>query len=132
MRWIDAAEAIVEAKSNGYRIFGLAIDDDAVPVSEVEWSFPAAIVLGEEKTGMPPDVEKLCDVKIAIPLFGMVTSINAGQAAAIAVNAAVSAYRAKNRDFEPVRNASRRLLGLTEVNYQQSSADQRETTESDG
>ena len=116
-RWVDAADSIAEAKEMGYRIYGLALDDEAVPLGDAEWEFPAAIVLGEEKTGMPPDVQELCDVKIAIPRYGMVTSINVGQAAAITIEAAVSAYRKKNPAFEPVRNASRRLLGLPDASY---------------
>jgi len=118
-RWIDAADSIAEAKGKGHRIYGLALDDEAIPLGDVEWVFPAAIVLGEEKTGIPPDVKELCDAKIAIPLFGMVTSINVGHAAAITVEAAVSAYRRECPEFEPVRNASRRLLGLADASYPQ-------------
>ena len=131
-RWIDAADSIAEAKEKGYRVYGLAMDDEAIPLGDAEWEFPAAIVLGEEKTGMPPDVLDLCDLKIAIPLFGMVTSINVGHAAAIAVEAAVSAYRARNPEFEPVRNDSRRLLGLADASYPQRSEGRDETTESSG
>ena len=129
-RWIDAADSISEAKERGYRIYGLALEDGAVPLGDVEWEFPAAIVLGEEKTGIPPDVRELCDVKVAIPLFGMVTSINVGQAAAITVEAAVSAYRSQNPEFEPVRNASRRLLGLPDASYGPPSEGPEGTTES--
>lgn len=130
MRWIDAAESIPEARRAGHRIYGLSLDEGAVPISEVEWSFPATLVFGEEKTGIPPDVEELLDVKVAIPLFGLVTSINVGQAAAIVVNDAVTAFRAQNPDFEPARNASRKLLGLDEINYSQQPEGQTETMES--
>jgi septum formation inhibitor-activating ATPase MinD len=44
-----------------------------------------------------------------------------GMAAAIALAEAVSAYAEQNPEFEPVRNASRRLLGLAEADYRQAS-----------
>lgn len=129
-RWIDATESIAEAKERGYRVYGLALDDEAVSLGSVTWEFPAAIVLGEEKTGMPPDVQELCDAKIAIPLYGMVPSINVGHAAAITIDAAVSAYQKENPAFEPVRNASRRLLGLPDASYGPSTEGPEGTTES--
>lgn len=112
-----AIDAIRRVKASGHRAYCMSLDEDALPLQKVEWKFPAAIVLGEELTGVPDEVHELCDVTVAMPLYGLVTSLNVGQAAAIAVNDAVGAYAEQNPEFEPVRNASRLLLGLDTANY---------------
>ena len=112
-----AIDASRRAKASGHRVYCMSLDESAIPLQKVEWKFPAAIVLGEELTGVPDEVQQQCDVTVAMPLYGLVTSLNVGQAAAIAVNDAVGAYAAQNPEFEPVRNAIRHLLGLDSANY---------------
>lgn len=116
-RWIETKTAIGEARDEGYSIYGLTLGGDTVSVRDVEWTFPCAIVLGEEKKGLEPDIAELCDRRIAIPMFGLMGSLNVAQAAAIAVFEAAVAYHRQFPEYEPVRNASRRLLGLPDVNY---------------
>lgn len=111
MRWIPASEAIAEAKRDGLTVYALTLSERSIPVRAVQWAFPAAIVVGEEKQGLAPEVEAACDASVAIPLFGLVTSINVVSACAICVESAVHAYRASNPEFVPARGASRSLLG---------------------
>lgn len=107
-RWIPAEEAVAEAKAEGYTVAALDLDAEAHPVQRAPWRYPLAIVLGREREGIPPEVKAQCDFSVAIPLYGLVTSLNVGVAAGVAVNAAVSALPGA----EPVRQTSRRLLGL--------------------
>ncbi len=116
-RWIGAKEAVFEAKAEGYRIYGLTLNDRAVDLHAASWVFPCAIVLGEEKLGIPPEVEEQCDEYVAIPMYGMVGSINVGMACALALDVAVGAYAKADPTFEPARNVSRRLLGMPDVSY---------------
>lgn len=116
-RWILAEEAIAEARADGYRIYGLTVSKQAAGLRNVDWQFPAAIVLGEEKRGLLPEIAELCDEHVAIPMYGVMASLNVGMAAAIAVEEAVNAYAKANPEFQPARNVSRRLLGLQEVDY---------------
>lgn len=46
-------------------------------------SGPAAVFVGNEGTGLPAEVEHIADAHIAIPMGGMVESLNAGVAASI-------------------------------------------------
>lgn len=117
-RWIAPAKAIHEAKANGAKVVGLTLAEGAVPIPAYSWSFPSALVVGEEKHGLEPAVACLCDDRIAIPLFGLMTSINVACACAIALHAAIEALRASDPAFTPARNASRGLLGLDRVRYQ--------------
>jgi tRNA G18 (ribose-2'-O)-methylase SpoU len=109
-RWIDSATAIHEAKSEGYTVAALTLSDRAVDVAAVKWNFPLAIVLGEEAQGIPSDIEALCDISIAIPLYGLVTSMNVVTASAISLEYAVRQYARDHPDFTPARAASRDLL----------------------
>lgn len=109
-RWVDIPEAILEAKASGYRVLGLGLEEDAIALEHLAWTFPCALVLGEEMGGLPEEVRVLCDGLVAIPLFGMVGSLNVACACAIAVYSAVDAYRS-SVSFSPARLASRRLVG---------------------
>jgi hypothetical protein len=116
-RWIETEKAILEAKAAGYRVYGLTLGPGSTAVRSAKWRFPAALVLGEEKKGLAPEVAARCDELVAIPMFGLMGSLNVGMAAAIAVYECVLAYASQNSDFQPARNGSRRLLGLPEADY---------------
>jgi len=51
------------------------------------------IILGEEGTGVPPEILELCDFQIEIQQFGSVPSVNAAVAASIAMNDFVTKYK---------------------------------------
>lgn len=108
-RWLDPAEAAAEAKEQKVRIYGLSLEPESKPIREVRWSFPAAIVLGQELKGIDPDVKPYCDEFIGIPLYGMIQSLNVAVACGIAVEAAMTAFLSEKPDFEPARSASLRL-----------------------
>jgi tRNA (guanosine-2'-O-)-methyltransferase len=116
-RWVSAVEAVKDAKESGYTTFALDLNENAVALDQVEWRFPCALVLGSERYGVPTDAWPHIEQSVAIPMFGLVESLNVTHACVLAVDAAVRAYRQQNPDFEPARNASRRLLGLPPVDY---------------
>jgi tRNA C32,U32 (ribose-2'-O)-methylase TrmJ len=84
-------------------------------------------VVGAERDGIPPEIEAQCDASVAIPLYGLVTSLNVATATAIVLHSAVEAYAATHPEFEPVRWSSRRLMGLPKADY--SDSDSRLTSE---
>ena len=90
---------------------GLTLSERAVSVYRAGWQFPCVLVLGEELTGIRPEIEALCDDCVAIPLYGVTGSLNVGHAAAIAVSQCVNAYADAHPDFAPARAVSRRLRG---------------------
>jgi tRNA G18 (ribose-2'-O)-methylase SpoU len=118
-RWIETDAAIREARDEGMRVYGLTVAENAVPIRQAAWQFPCAIVLGEEKHGLDAELLTLCDDVIAIPMWGLMSSLNIGMAAAVAVHYAAEAFYAANPEFEPVRNASRKLLGLEPIDYRE-------------
>lgn len=116
-RWCDQIAAIREAKAQGYRAVALTLSERAVPLDGFEFEFPLALVIGAELEGISPEAEAECEAAIAIPLYGMVQSLNVAVATGMALQHAISAYAHSHPDFTPVRRASRELLGLPPIDY---------------
>lgn len=112
-RWLAADQAIADSRSEGYHIYGLTMGDSCIAVQQVDWTFPCALVLGEERHGLRPELRDACDTLVAIPMYGLLGSLNVATACAIAVHEAMRAYRMQS-GFAPARAASRRLLGIAE------------------
>lgn len=118
-RWIPADRAVAEARAEGVTVYGVTLAPDAKPLGTVEWRFSCALVLGSEADGLPPEIVAQCDELVAIPLFGLVTSLNVASAAALVAHCALSAYVRENPSFLPVRKESRRLLGFAPERYRE-------------
>ncbi|WP_375415896.1 23S rRNA (guanosine(2251)-2'-O)-methyltransferase RlmB [uncultured Hymenobacter sp.] len=57
--------------------------DAAVGTAEVDFSGPVAILMGSEEDGIDPDLLRLADVRLRIPMIGQIQSLNVGVAAGI-------------------------------------------------
>ncbi|HEX4005896.1 MAG TPA: RNA methyltransferase [Acidobacteriaceae bacterium] len=60
-----------------------AAHDDAIPCSRYDFTQPAAILIGNEGSGLSHDLLDRADARIAIPMPGPVESLNAAIAASI-------------------------------------------------
>lgn len=119
-QWLDwqyqhPIQAIQAAKAEGQQVVCLTLNEKSVSISDVPWQFPCTLVLGEEKVGVTKAIEDACDISAAIPLYGMMQSLNVTHAAVIAVWEALNAYRTANPDFIPARAVSKRLLNLEDL-----------------
>lgn len=83
--WTDAAECAAALKSAGYRIVATHLDATARDVSELDFTEPTAIVLGNEKEGVSPEMLELSDERCILPMTGFVQSYNISVAASIAL-----------------------------------------------
>ncbi|MEP0767341.1 MAG: hypothetical protein HRF45_12490 [Fimbriimonadia bacterium] len=104
------AEAIAQAKTDGYRIYGLDLHERARNLHSVEWRFPAALVVGEELHGLADEHRSACDELVAIPLYGLMQSLNVAVATGICLDRMVETLARQDPQWRPVRAASRRLL----------------------
>jgi tRNA (guanosine-2'-O-)-methyltransferase len=116
-RWVPAERAVTEARAEGLRVYGVTLAEGSRPLETIEWRFPCALVMGSEADGLPGEIVRACDETIAIPLYGLVTSLNVASAAALVVHAAMGAYVGQHPEFEPVRKESRALIGLNPGEY---------------
>ncbi len=83
--WKSSSQCVKFLKSQEYKIYATHLDAKAVPIENIDWSQPSAIVLGNEKDGITAEMQELCDQTIIIPMQGFVQSFNISVAGAIAL-----------------------------------------------
>ncbi len=88
----DIREAVVGLTTEGITCYALETVEGAPFIDTVEWKFPCALVLGNERFGLDPDVVELCDGgAVRIQLFGAKNSLNVVSAFSVA------AYQVRQR-----------------------------------
>ncbi len=80
--WTSKMACISDLKSKGYKIYATALEN-SVPLTEVDWSEPSAIVLGNEKEGISSEMRNASDECVLLPMQGFVQSYNISVAAAL-------------------------------------------------
>lgn len=78
----NLVEAVKFLKDNGYQIVA-ATEKADYNYTKGDYSTPVAVVMGAEDCGISPEVLRLCDTKVSIPMFGHIGSLNVGVAAAV-------------------------------------------------
>lgn len=87
-KWLDVrsygapVEAVHELKSEGYQIWTTDLNTD-ITIDTLDWSQKIAIVLGNEKDGVSPEMHGLVDGRFRIPMMGFTQSFNISVAAAL-------------------------------------------------
>lgn len=84
-REVNLTRWLQRAKEAGFWVMGLAGDEDADPLFEVNMSPPVIVVVGSEGTGIRRLVRETCDIVAAIPMTGRIESLNAAVAGSIAL-----------------------------------------------
>ena len=80
--WIrDAIDAL---RAEGRRIYALETADGATDISRFSPVFPCALLLGNERFGLDPDVVAMADEVLEIPSHGQKNSLNVVSAFAVA------------------------------------------------
>jgi len=92
-------ECYRELHRDGYKIYATVLDEEAKKISEIRFeNKKVAIVLGNEHRGLSKGAIKGADVKIYIPMKGMVQSLN------ISVTAAVLMFEIDRQRKKDTRN----------------------------
>lgn len=72
-----------------------------VPIDGLDWTQPAAVIVGSEATGASSEARDLATVRAAIPLLGGVESLNAAVAGAVVLFEAARQRRRGGRRSAP-------------------------------
>ena len=80
----DVRDVIDRLRAEGRRIYALETADGAKDVSSFAPSWPCALLLGNERFGLDPDVVAMADEVLEIPSHGMKNSLNVVSAFAVA------------------------------------------------
>ena len=82
-RWPDPQTCVDHLHGAGYRVVATALRDDAVPIGEIDFTKPTALVSGNEAEGVSDAMLEAVDAACIIPLDGFTESFNVSVAAAI-------------------------------------------------
>ena len=80
----DIRDAIDAFRREGRRIYALETVDGATPIERLAPVFPCALLLGNERFGLDPDVVRSADEIVEIPSHGQKNSLNVVSALAVA------------------------------------------------
>ena len=97
---VNIARALDELRGLGVWTVGLDAAG-AEPYDAVDYSQPTALVVGAEGTGLRRLVRETCDRVVAIPMAGVVSSLNASVAAGVALFEAARQRRRRQESGEP-------------------------------
>lgn len=80
----NTKDVIQKKKAEGYQIVGLELDEKAQKIWDVKFTFPVALLLGNEIHGIPKEQKELCDQIVYLPMLGQKESLNVATSAGIA------------------------------------------------
>lgn len=91
----SAADAIRQLRTEGCRtVWALEHNAESVEIWDMDHCvMPAALVLGNEASGVSVEALALCDAVVDLPMLGNKASINVGNAAAAALYALYAKYK---------------------------------------
>lgn len=90
----SGAACAADARAAGWRVVGIELTDDAVPLHELDLaSAPVCLALGHEDHGLDKDTLAACDAVGFVPQLGKVGSLN------VAVTAAIAIYEARRQEW---------------------------------
>ena len=83
---VESAVAAAEAaRCTGYRVIGIELAEDAVPLPDADLTGDVCLVVGHEDRGLTAAVLAACDQVAFTPQLGRIGSLNVATATAIAL-----------------------------------------------
>lgn len=86
-----AAEAVAAASAEGYRVVGIELADEAVPLHDADLAGDVCLAVGHEDRGLSAGCLAGCEQVAFIPQLGRIGSLNVATATSIAL------YEARRR-----------------------------------
>ena len=74
---------IADLQKRGFWVYGLAGEDNSVPLTTEQFTKPSAFVLGNEASGLREKTREACDTLLSIPMHPRCESLNAAAATAV-------------------------------------------------
>jgi tRNA (guanosine-2'-O-)-methyltransferase len=82
-KWKSTMACVDQLKSEGKQIVVTHLDESSRDISEIDFSKPTALVLGNEKDGVSAEMIKAADHRVILPMEGFVQSYNISVAGAL-------------------------------------------------
>jgi tRNA (guanosine-2'-O-)-methyltransferase len=97
-KWLDVARhktleaALGQLRAAGFVLYA-AVPGAAVALDDLDFSRPAAVMVGNEHDGLTPEAVAAADVRFGIPMHGLTQSLNLSVATALIVERATTLRR---------------------------------------
>ena len=75
-------------RAGNMRVYATSCSPEARPISEYDLASPTAVIMGNEHSGVDPELLPLVDGELYIPMYGMIQSFNVSVAAALVLSEA--------------------------------------------
>lgn len=82
----DLRMVIEELRGKGVRIIALEKTDHSQPIDDLIISEPIALIVGNEVSGVPEEIQAICNDVVHIPMYGKKESLNVSVAAGVAMH----------------------------------------------
>lgn len=88
-KWVDsvrhktAEDMVSMLRAGGHQILATSFTPKARPLGEWDFTRPTAVIMGNEHSGVPEELQSVVDGEVYIPMYGMIQSFNVSVAAAI-------------------------------------------------
>ena len=83
IRWTEPAACVDHLHEQGFTVLAADISDRSVPIHDADLTGRVAVVFGNELSGISPEMHRLVDGHIMIPMAGFSESFNISVAAAV-------------------------------------------------
>ena len=119
-KWVDTErhktcdDMMAELRSQGMQVLATSFTEKARPMRDWDFTRPTAVIMGNEHSGVEPELLAAADGELYIPMYGMIQSFNVSVAAAILL-AEASRQRREAGMYETPRYTEEELDALYEV-----------------
>jgi tRNA (guanosine-2'-O-)-methyltransferase len=100
-KWVDVhihgsiGDCLLPLRKKGFKVAVTYLNKDAIPYSDLDYTQPLAIVFGSESEGVSRKALDLADLRIQIPMLGMVQSLNLSVSVGVILYEAMKQRRAR-------------------------------------
>lgn len=84
-KWWSTSDCVQELKRQKKKIVVTHLSSQSIPIHEFDFSQDCALVLGNEKDGVSPEMIQASDAAVILPMQGFVQSFNISVAAALSL-----------------------------------------------
>lgn len=109
-KWLETKDCLQHFKNQGVQIVSTAFSERAVPYTEVDFTKPTAIIMGNESDGISELAREMSDIECIVPSFGYSQSLNVSVAAGVVIEHASSQIRKVNNGLGDLNEIEREFF----------------------
>jgi len=100
-KWVDVhihesiKTCLLPLREKGFKVAVTHLDKDAISYTDLDYTQPLAVVFGSESEGVSRETLELADLKVQIPMLGMVQSLNLSVSVGVILYEAMKQRRAR-------------------------------------